>query len=253
MEGSTPEAVLVIGNTGTGKSTLINILLGNELEVKKNGLTSMINPKAGQRGPKIGNTGNAETSIPTPWTNERTCITYWDCPGFEDNRSTVQDIANAFYITEIFKKSQRVKLLLSIKYGDALDPRLVSVLKMVEVIDNMFNGKIGDVLCSVSILVTQVLDRDLLAKDFSDQFAKIYHDKVESPTKLQRELSFLQFASSTKRINVAYNMSQKGDLNIAGEVDAMIGNSQFIVPSKSLSPPISVNSKSVLQQFLKNT
>jgi len=39
-------------------------------------------------------------------------IVYWDCPGFEDTKGVEQDIANGFFIKEIFDNSERVKILL---------------------------------------------------------------------------------------------------------------------------------------------
>ena len=39
-------------------------------------------------------------------------IVYWDCPGFEDTKGVEQDIANGFFIKQIFDNSEMVKILL---------------------------------------------------------------------------------------------------------------------------------------------
>ena len=81
--------VLVMGNTGSGKSTLINYLLGNKLEKKKDeegkfrwyrveGDTSP--------GPKIGHEDDSETIHPAVYQNLKDRIFYCDLSGFEDTR-----------------------------------------------------------------------------------------------------------------------------------------------------------------------
>ena len=42
------------------------------------------------------------TTVPNKWHDAENNITYWDCPGFEDNRGPAQDIANAFFIKNLF-------------------------------------------------------------------------------------------------------------------------------------------------------
>ena len=101
-----------------GKSTTLNILLGNKLDVKKDGIDRIITLVEGQAGPKIGNTIISETSIPMFWKKTNMDIALCDCPGFEDNRSVEDDIANAYYITEAIKRGKKIKILLLIDVND---------------------------------------------------------------------------------------------------------------------------------------
>ena len=39
--------------------------------------------------------------VPAHFVDDSNKMVFWDCPGFEDNRGEVQEIANAFYIQKI--------------------------------------------------------------------------------------------------------------------------------------------------------
>jgi len=42
----------------------------------------------------------------------------WDCPGYNDNRGLTQDIANSFYIKNLFEKASSAKIIVVTDFND---------------------------------------------------------------------------------------------------------------------------------------
>ena len=99
--------VIFLGNTGSGKSTVVNYLAGKQLEAieDEDDEIVIIAPDAVE-GMEIGQDMSSCTKIPTRWVSDEN-IAYWDCPGFGDTEGPVQDITNAYYIHKLFDKSQK--------------------------------------------------------------------------------------------------------------------------------------------------
>ena len=80
--------VLLLGNTGSGKSTTINYLLGGKMK----DVGSSYDPRVELENPneeraKIGHeSGRAETVFPQAYGNKGDDLYLCDCPGFLENR-----------------------------------------------------------------------------------------------------------------------------------------------------------------------
>ena len=132
--------IIFIGNTGAGKSTLINYLAGNKLVAFRKSYKSisqhsdliedtksdpeqedpdedfkedsdeddeyLIDAVIPKSGIKVGHSSSSETKRPAYWVSEDK-IAYWDCPGFGDTSGEVQDITNAFYINKLLENSKQ--------------------------------------------------------------------------------------------------------------------------------------------------
>lgn len=89
---SAENLVLVIGPTGSGKSTLINYLYGIKFDYistfKSPFHKSYLQPKPGQRKPpaRAGHSMQSETLFAHITPPDRKNNSYCDCPGFSDNR-----------------------------------------------------------------------------------------------------------------------------------------------------------------------
>lgn len=109
------DVVLFIGNTGAGKSTTINYLLGHKIKKvprKQLGVTgtTMDILVAEDEVAKIGHQpGASKTSFPIVIQDKVNRMAYCDCPGFSDTRGPGTEIFNAFSIREVTDHAKSVK------------------------------------------------------------------------------------------------------------------------------------------------
>ena len=105
------EAVIVIGDTGVGKSTILAFLSGGELFVRYDGLKPTLdcpnNPYV-----KIGHEKYSETSIPSKIVIDS--LAFYDCPGFRDNKGEEYEISNSFFVQRLLDIYSKVKIVLMI-------------------------------------------------------------------------------------------------------------------------------------------
>ena len=160
------DIVLVIGNTGVGKSTTVNYLHGCHLEEsfqQENDIEGIIqvSPDSGvQTLMPIGHSGQSRTFIPTIAYSETTGIYFCDCPGFFEQRGKEISIANAINISNTIKQAKTIKLLLLIDYNSACgDPRGIFLEKLAEFLLNFFGateqGEITKYLDSLIVGITK--------------------------------------------------------------------------------------------------
>lgn len=77
-----------MGDSGVGKSTVLNYLIGEQLRVEEIGLKPCLvscKTSEDENSVKIGHSKYSETSVPIRVIFEGKA--YYDCPGFNDNKS----------------------------------------------------------------------------------------------------------------------------------------------------------------------
>ena len=77
------QAVIVIGDTGVGKSTILAFLSGQQLFVRYDGLKPILDCP-NNKNTKIGHEKYSETSVPSKILIDN--LAFYDCPGFRDNK-----------------------------------------------------------------------------------------------------------------------------------------------------------------------
>lgn len=117
------DLLLVLGNTGSGKSTTVNYLHGCTMEQKRERGKKTVFVKGEsdiKEIARIGHGKQSKTFIPNVMRSEHTGLTFCDCPGFLDTRGAEISISNAVNRGHIIKNAQSVKILvlLECKIGD---------------------------------------------------------------------------------------------------------------------------------------
>ncbi|GIY00530.1 uncharacterized protein CEXT_769441 [Caerostris extrusa] len=109
------DVVLVLGNTGSGKSTFTQWLAGDNTKL----ISKEINEGEFiiEDNNRIGDsTLKSKTIFPELVVDEKTSTAYYDCPGFSDTRSSSNDIVTTYFIKKVLDHAESVKLVFVISY-----------------------------------------------------------------------------------------------------------------------------------------
>lgn len=146
--------ILLLGNTGSGKSTLVHLLSGCQLQAKFDNEVGELVIDALQpiQDVIISHNKLSETRIPS----KRVIgdIVIWDCPGFSDTTGIVQEIANSFYIQRLFEYTQRLKFILVVPESALLNSRGSDFIDTVNQLVRSFHNS-SLVQNSVSLIITK--------------------------------------------------------------------------------------------------
>lgn len=153
--GGLKKRVVILGCTGVGKSSLINVIAGKKVYTKMNADDSKLyieieNPL---ENCKVGHEAHSETDIPQKWDSEVEEISYWDTPGLDDNRGVVQEYKNAVYCEKLISSSRDIKLIIMCKSSDITE-RSGNLIYMARLLSNIFNEKIDQIKDSISLVVS---------------------------------------------------------------------------------------------------
>ena len=150
VQAAGKEVLMVLGNTGTGKSTLLNCLLGCKMKLVKPralGLSgvkrvAVVDPESIR--PEVVIIGHGKQShtfmpqiVPDLDHTHGACC---DCPGFSDNRGAEINIANAINTRRILQQARGVKAVFLTDYYGLLADRGRSIEAMANMCLQMFGS-----------------------------------------------------------------------------------------------------------------
>lgn len=188
------ELVMVIGETGSGKSSLINYINGVPLEAfSDDGQIYKLKVAAGSTslpGIEIGH-GTSCTRHPVVYSPDQKGFSYIDTPGFGDTGDRVadreseitqdeariaQDIANAYFRSVITKRAVRFKLVLVMDYDAIVDHRrptraLSDLERFVQTIGSDNADVLETIKSATCIVVTKLKNTSAENKEEEEEIA----------------------------------------------------------------------------------
>ncbi|WP_375332840.1 MULTISPECIES: hypothetical protein [unclassified Candidatus Tisiphia] len=148
--------ILLLGNTGAGKTTLAHVFSGRELQAIFDDETNemVIEAKQPFNDIVIGHKMASETKIPNKCFAKDKNLIIWDCPGFNDT-DPVQEIANSFYIKRLFETTEQLKFVLVVDESYLRSNRGSDFLETLSNFIKSFNN-IEFIKGSISLVFTHV-------------------------------------------------------------------------------------------------
>jgi energy-coupling factor transporter ATP-binding protein EcfA2 len=191
------EITLLIGNTGAGKSTLINYLMGCKMHLKHDFLEGAKLEMEGIVHARIGCTSTSQTLFPEFFTPNGQEF-YADCAGFGENRGVEEGICASVSVRAAINMSKNVKaILLVVDYSSFKTDRAAGIRRLI---DNLYKflpdiDKVGpdlDLKSSIALIVTklppQVEKSDLCLK-LQNIVAEILEEKQKAYDRLKVSVS----------------------------------------------------------------
>ena len=233
--------VLFLGNSGGGKTTLINYLIGNKLKIVKKGYpaTEVIDVENQITNLKIGHDPKSETTIPNNYKDKD--INFWDCPGFGDNRGAVQDISNAYYIKMLFDQYEKIKIIVTIpesSLGEKSDGFIRLMNSIASIFkDNSYMSGLDFVITKATTFDTEALVSRLLEIPLDkscDELRKFLIQKVKN-----QQVGF--FNKPTKEGGYIAE-------NEEGRIYNLVKNNGYI-ENPEIGYPISLETKNIISEL----
>lgn len=171
-----------IGNTGVGKSTLLNLLHGVKLEVDEDGY---LIPKPGvESSLKVSSGSRACTKYPVHVFCSEIGDMY-DLPGFQDTEGACDDLLNASFIRRILTGAQSVKVLILTSAQELAAARANTFKSLLRAVE-MFEKTFRNISC---ILVINQVEREIIDHGKMNRiFQKLQEDKIDTEDKFIERL-----------------------------------------------------------------
>ncbi|OMJ77061.1 hypothetical protein SteCoe_23413 [Stentor coeruleus] len=172
------QTINLLGKTGAGKSTTLCLLSDLVPRVEESDYGEIIIDFDQQEEVKIeiGHSNTSCTTLPN-FMNIKGEL-YWDCPGFCDNKSIMQEIVNLFCIKKIFDSALSYKIVLVISFDTIISSRGRELAETLRQLVEMFpeHNKLFNCL---SIIVTKCTNKKYTSNLFVTNLAKMAAENNE--------------------------------------------------------------------------
>ncbi len=130
------DIVAFLGNTGVGKSTIINFLAGKKLTTDRLKQSYHLVDAEDSSAMRIGMGSESETIYPQSITIGKEV--YFDLPGFSDSKGSVQDLVNAAFIRQVLVSARTVKIVFVVGSDEVTSQRGKVVKHLFSAIRSVF-------------------------------------------------------------------------------------------------------------------
>jgi ribosome biogenesis GTPase A len=197
FKATNQDIVIFVGNTGAGKSTIINYLHGCEFERVKTTTTNTATPvtsttsdiistacattstfvthkrfyqvKGSSKQPelvRIGHTNQSMTFVPEIQFDDN--FVYCDCPGFSDNRGSEINIANAVNIKQVVYEAKSVRVVIMLNYHTIVTDRTQRMRELANALEELFGGSSADHMRKNRESILLGISRAPLVREYSE-------------------------------------------------------------------------------------
>lgn len=182
-------SVIILGPTGSGKSTLINLLANKPFTSQQANIGFRVHTNEPLPDFNIGDGNIVGTRFPSAWFDHQNNAIFWDCPGFGDPRGAKADIVNAFSIHQLFKPN--IKIVLTVEEPLLTINRATGFLKLLNELTNLFpdNQQINQ---SLAIIVSKQNEAHNIPGYLEHQILPLtQQDQIELTQPVRNLLEFL--------------------------------------------------------------
>jgi GTPase SAR1 family protein len=186
--------VLVVGCTGSGKSTLINYLLSNKISYVNQSMDVIaIAEKSGDNYPEIGHDVESKTIFPEVFHDKVHDLAYCDFPGFFDNRPYEERVSISINTQSAIMNSKNVEAIIVVLSWTELTAQRGKLFKDL-------NKLLDSLICDFESILPNIIfflsktHREVTSEDFYNRI-----DDLVNSNKKYLEEKFKNFANKLKQ------------------------------------------------------
>eukprot|EP00928_Gymnodinium_smaydae_P061201 TRINITY_DN45344_c0_g1_i1.p1 TRINITY_DN45344_c0_g1~~TRINITY_DN45344_c0_g1_i1.p1 ORF type:complete len:952 (-),score=99.80 TRINITY_DN45344_c0_g1_i1:132-2987(-) len=212
-QAESKDVVVVLGNTGAGKSAFINLLHGCTFELNAEDRMAVQPESEVGELMKIGHTNKSETFAPQVEMAASSFgdgFAFADCPGFLDNRGFEINVANAVNVKQTLAAAATVRIVVIINYHSLLADRGKGVSDLLHILGGLF-GDVESLKKHADSVILAISQAPTVHPETGKPMSLAsYQKKLLDPSGLDDEAK--QFLSAIGDANVIlYHLLGRGD------------------------------------------
>ncbi|KOO21357.1 hypothetical protein Ctob_003148, partial [Chrysochromulina tobinii] len=205
--------VVVLGNTGAGKSAFINLLHGCTFELSADDTMVVSRASAVTELMIIGHTNRSETFAPQVESAAESLgegFAFADCPGFLDNRGFEINVANAVNVKQTISAAASVLVVVIINYHSLLADRGKGVKDLFHILSGLF-GTMAHVKANAPSILLAISKAPVVHPESGRPLtADDHRRRLLDPTGLDAAARELISALNESHV-ILYHLLERGD------------------------------------------